>query len=158
MKIIDFSTPSYELHEQYAYTREILGKMQDKERAKLCMRDPNIMELLRHQSHKRLPGQSVATNTRNLANLLFRFFDPLFKKLKVETTNELLVSKHARAIIMYLSEFGGLEDFRRNHEGYRQKVQDKEVRQHRTNSKKLQLTRIVFYCRKVSEKDKTQER
>lgn len=94
------------------------------------MNDPNILEILRHQSHKRLPGQTVVTNVRNLANLLYRFFRPLFTKLKVNSTNELLVSANARAIIMALSEFGGLEEFRKGHEKFREMVRTKEVRQH----------------------------
>lgn len=107
-----------------------MGTMQKQQRAQLCLNDPNIMEMLRHQSHKRLPGQTVVKNVRNLANLLVRFFGPLFKKLKVTNTNDLLVSANARTIIMAMSEMGGLEEFRKGHENFRQKVKVKGVRQH----------------------------
>lgn len=101
--------------------------MKDKERAKRCMEDENIRDFLRNAAFRKLPGQSTEKNVRGLANLISRFFESLWEPCGATSTNELLVSKNATALIDRLLDMGGIQDFKANHRAYIKKLKNRTV-------------------------------
>jgi hypothetical protein len=81
-------------------------------RRKLCKEDSNIRSYLLYSAFKRLHGQSIQKNIKALANIIARFFEPLWELLNAKTTSEILTIKNAPLILNRLSQFGGLCDFK----------------------------------------------
>lgn len=101
--------------------------MKNRERAERCINDENIRDFLREASFRRLPGQSTEKNVRGLANLISRFFEPLWESCGATSTNDLLVTKNAKALLERLLEIGGITDFMEKHREYVEKLKKRTV-------------------------------
>lgn len=91
------------------------------------MSDENLRDFLRDASFRRLPGQSTEKNVRGLANLMTRFFEPLWELCGASCTNELLNTKNATAILDRLLEIGGITDFMEKHREFVEKLKKRTV-------------------------------
>jgi hypothetical protein len=121
------SVPPTLLQTQEQYLARALKGMRDLKRKELCLTDVNIKNFLLYSAFKKIHGQSVQKNLRATANIVCRFFDPLWIQTGAKNTTELLVKKNAALLQRRLIEFGGIQDFYSNTRDFITKIKNRAV-------------------------------
>lgn len=116
-----------EKQRQGLYLTKLLGDLRFQERSDMCIRDANIWGVLLNETLTKNNQKSSDFCIRSMANDICRFLKPLYKKLGVKNTSELLVPEHGDVLLDKLMKMGGLQQFHTSPEAFIQGLDKKNV-------------------------------